>query len=384
MDLFGAPAVLFDFLIFKVLPFLVILTLVVFFHELGHFLVGRWNRVKVLVFAVGFGPELFGFTDRHGTRWKFCAIPLGGYVRFHGDADASSRSDPEAMAKMSAEDREGAFPDAALWRKALIVAAGPIANFLLAWVIYTGLFLNHGETYMAPVIGQISEGSAAEEAGFQIGDRVIAVEGSTVKSFSEISNYTHVSSDRSLQFIVERDGQELPITAAPKMTQRTDRFGNVFYTGLVGIGPKNDPELIIRRDLGVLEATSKGAGAVWQIISRTYYFIKELIVGKQDASELRGPLGIGHMTSQVATLGIAELISLMAALSVSIGIMNLLPVPVLDGGHLLMYAIHAVRGREMSQNAQEWAFKVGLTCVLMLMLYATSNDIRRLFGMLGV
>ena len=285
---------------------------------------------------------------------------------------------------MSADEREGAFADAALWRRSLIVAAGPIANFILALVIYTGLFMSYGESYMSPVIGQIGKGSAAEVAGFELDDKVISVEGNAVNSFSEISNYTYVSSDRPLAFVVERNGREIAITAAPKMTQRKDQFGNVFYTGLVGIGPKNDPSLIIRRDLGPIDAFVKANGAVWQIISRTYYFIKELIVGKQDASELRGPLGIGHMTSQVATLGIVELISLMAALSVSIGIMNLLPVPVLDGGHLLMYGIQAVRGKELGPRAQDIAFRIGLTCVLMLMLFATSNDIRRLFGFLGV
>lgn len=375
---------LFDFVIFKVLPFIAVLTVVVFFHELGHFLVARWNKVRVDAFAVGFGPELVGFWDRHQTRWKLCAIPLGGYVKFHGDADVSSKPDPEAVAQMSAQEREGAFPDAALWRKALIVAAGPIANFVLALVIYTALFMSYGESYMSPVIGQIGKGSAAEAAGFQIGDKVVGVEGNPVESFSEISNFTHISSDRPLAFLVERDGKTVEIIAAPKMTQRKDQFGNVYYTGLVGIGPKNDPSLVIRRELGLGAAFVKANGAVWQIISRTYYFIKELIVGKQDASELRGPLGIGHMTSQVATLGIAELISLMAALSVSIGIMNLLPVPVLDGGHLLMYGIQAVRGKEMGVRAQDIAFRIGITCVLMLMLFATSNDIRRLFGLLGV
>jgi len=384
MDLLSAPMVIFDFVIFKVLPFIAVLTVVVFFHELGHFLVARWNKVKVDAFAVGFGPELFGFWDKHQTRWKFCAIPLGGYVKFRGDADAASKPDLEAVAQMDPQQREGAFPDAALWRKALIVAAGPIANFILALVIYTALFMSYGESYMSPVVGQIGEGSAAEAAGFQIDDKVISVEGNPVESFSEISNFTHVSSDRPLAFQVERDGRTLKIIAAPKMTQRKDRFGNVFYTGLVGIGPKNDPSLIIRRELGPVAAFAKASDAVWKIISRTYYFIKELIIGKQDASELRGPLGIGHITSQVATLGISELISLMAALSVSIGIMNLLPVPVLDGGHLLMYAIQAVRGKEMGVRAQDIAFRIGLTCVLMLMLFATSNDIRRLFGFLGV
>ncbi len=384
MDLLSAPMTMIDLIIFKILPFFFILTIVVFFHELGHFLVARWNKVKVDAFAVGFGPEIFGCWDRQGTRWKFCAVPLGGYVKFHGDADSSSKPDNEALEQMSRAEREGAFLDAALWRKSLIVAAGPIANFILALVIYTGLFLHFGAPYVEPIVGKIEQGSAAAEAGFQLGDRVLSVDGTRVESFSEISNFTNVSSDRPLNFLVKRGGAELAIVAAPKMTQRKDQFGNTYYTGLVGIGPRNSPDVVKQRDLGLFEAVGKASGAVWQIISRTYYFIKELIVGKQDATELRGPIGIGHLTSQVATLGIVQLISLMAALSVSIGIMNLLPVPVLDGGHLLMYAVQAVRGRELEPRAQDIAFKIGLTCVLMLMLFATSNDIRRLFGLLGV
>lgn len=384
MDLLGTPLALVDFVLTTILPFIAVLTVVVFFHELGHFLVARWNGVKVNTFAVGFGPELLGIDDRHGTRWKLCAVPLGGYVKFHGDADVSSKSDTDALSRMSEEQRKGAFAAAALWRKALIVAAGPIANFLLAIVIYTGLFMGYGETYVAPVVGKISESSAAQEAGFTIGDKVLRVEGQDVKSFADISRFTNISADRPLEFVVERGGNEVEIVAAPKMTRRTDPFGNVFYTGLVGIGPSNDPANIIRQPLGPAAAFTKGLDSTWLIVERTYHFIRELIMGKQNASELRGPIGIGHMTSQVATLGLASLISLAAALSVSIGLMNLLPVPVLDGGHLALYAIQAVRGREMSERAQEIAFRIGLTCVLMLMLFATSNDIQRLFGFLGV
>lgn len=384
MDLLDAPLALIMFLFTKVLPFLVILTVVVFFHELGHFLAARWNRVKVDAFAVGFGPEIFGFDDRHGTRWKLCAIPLGGYVKFHGDADASSRSDPAALATMTQEEQEGSFPTAALWRKAIIVAAGPIANFILAIAIYTGLFMIYGESYVAPVVGQIVEGSAAEEAGFRLGDRIVTVEDQSVKSFSDVSRFTNISSDKPLKFLVERDGVQLDIVAVPKMTRRTDQFGNVFYTGLVGIGPSAETGDIIRRHMGPGEAFLKGLDSTWFIVTRTYHFLRELIVGKQAASELRGPLGIGHMTSQVATMGLLSLISLAAGLSVSIGLMNLLPVPVLDGGHLTMYAIQAVRGRELSPKTQDIAFRIGLSCVLMLMLFATSNDIMRLLGIGGV
>jgi regulator of sigma E protease len=380
MDFLTAPVALFDFALTKVVPFVFVLTVVVFFHELGHFAVARWNKVKVDAFAVGFGPELFGFFDKHGTRWKFCAIPLGGYVKFLGDQDASSKTDHSALESMDGDAREGAFADKALWRRAAVVAAGPIANFILASVIYTGIFMYYGETKLAPVIGSIQQNSAAEEAGFQLGDRVVSIQGGVIESFQDIASYTLVSSDEPLLFVVDRNNKQISITASPRMTKRKDRFGNDFQTGLVGIGPGSDPANIIRNPLGPTEAFAKSIKSIGLIISRTYHFIRELIGGKQDASQLRGPLGIGQMTSQVATLGLLQLISLAAALSVSIGLMNLLPIPMLDGGHLLFYGIEAIRGRALDPKTQDIAFRIGLTCVLMMMLFATSNDILRLLG----
>lgn len=380
MDLLAAPMALLDFGLTKVIPFIFVLTIVVFFHELGHFAVARWNKVRVETFAVGFGPEIFGRFDQHGTRWKFCAIPLGGYVKFLGDQNAASKTDHAALQNMTAEQRDGTFESKALWQRAAVVAAGPIANFILASVIYTGFFMYYGETKLAPVIGTIQENSAAADAGFQLGDRVISIQGGEIGSFQDIARYTLVSSDEPLEFVVERDGKLLDITAVPRMTKRKDRFGNEFQTGLVGIGGDNNPDNIIRNPLGPVAAFVRSLDAIGLIITRTYHFVRELVGGKQDASQLRGPLGIGQMTSQVATLGILQLISLAAALSVSIGLMNLLPVPMLDGGHLLFYAIEAIRGQALAPKTQDIAFRIGLTCVLMLMLFATSNDIMRLFG----
>ena len=237
-----------------------------------------------------------------------------------------------------------------------------------------------GETKLAPVIGSIQENSAAVEAGFEIGDRVVSIEGDEIGSFQDIARYTLISSGDPLTFVIERTGKRMELVATPRMTKRKDRFGNDFQTGLVGIGPGNDPANIIRNPLGLGEAFLQSIDSIGLIISRTYHFIRELVGGKQDASQLRGPLGIGQMTSQVATLGLLQLISLAAALSVSIGIMNLLPIPMLDGGHLLFYAIEAIRGKALDPKAQDIAFRIGLTCVLVMMLFATSNDIMRLFA----
>ncbi len=377
MDLLSAPGALLDFVIWKVVPFIFVLTIVVFFHELGHFLVARWNRVKVDAFAVGFGPELFGFNDRQGTRWKVCAIPLGGYVKFLGDDDASSRPDHEALQQLNAEEREGAFEYKALWQRAAIVAAGPIANFILAIVIYTGLFMYYEDVRIEPVIGKVVEQSAAEEAGLQVGDRIVSVDGVAVTQFSDLQRSTMLNTDTPLTFVISRAGKELSMTAAPRMTEREDGFGNKFKVGMIGISPSTEPENIKRTSLGPVEAFVKGLDRTWLVVAGTFNFIKELIVGKQDASELRGPLGIAQMTSQVATLGILQLISLAAVLSVSIGLMNLFPLPVLDGGHLVFYALEAIRGKPMEPKNQEIAFRIGLVCVLMLMVFATSNDVMR-------
>ncbi|MEL6948384.1 MAG: RIP metalloprotease RseP [Pseudomonadota bacterium] len=372
MDVLSVFSGLWGFIIGAVIPFLFVLTIVVFFHELGHFLVARWNKVTVEAFAVGFGPELLGFNDRYGTRWKFCAIPLGGYVRFMGDEDASSKPDHEALAAMSEEQRAGAFEDKALWQKAAVVAAGPIANFLLAMVIYTGLFVYLDDVRIAPVIGKVMEASAAAEAGLQVGDRIVSVDGVKITQFSDLQRKTMMNSDRPLRFVILRDGNEIAVEAAPRMTERKDRFGNSYKSGLLGISPDPSDANIERVDLSLWQAFLKGLDRIWLVVTGTFNFIGELFLGKQDASELRGPLGIGQMTSQVATLGILQLLSLAAVLSVSIGLLNLLPVPVLDGGHLVFYALEAVRGKPLGEKAQEISFRIGLACILGLMLFATS------------
>ena len=232
MDLLAAPGAMLAFVTGKLVPFLFVLTIIVFFHELGHYLVARWNKVKVDAFSIGFGPEIFGFNDKNGTRWKFSVIPLGGYVKFFGDQDPASTPDREKLASMSADEREGAFEEKALWRKALVVVAGPVANFLLAIVIYSGVFMIHDDVVVEPVIGSVLEGSAAAEAGFKVGDRVVQLDGAKVSSFRHISEATMLSSGATLNFVVERDGQQIPITANPRITERVDRFGNKYNVAI--------------------------------------------------------------------------------------------------------------------------------------------------------
>ncbi|MFD0917505.1 RIP metalloprotease RseP [Pseudahrensia aquimaris] len=378
MDLTSLPLVLFDFLVWKLLPFLFVLTIVVFFHELGHFLVGRWNKVKAEVFAVGFGPELFGFTDRYNTRWKFCAVPLGGYVKFAGDGNVASQPDPDALEQMSQSEREGTLEGAALWRRALIVAAGPIANFILAIVIYTALFMVHDDVQRVPVVGEIAAGSPAQEAGFQPEDLIVELNGDAITSFRQISEATMLNSGEAMNFVVERAGERIELVATPRLVDQEDRFGNSFKVAQIGVRSKTGEEYLRVTSLGPVDAFNKAVGSTGLVVKGTFNFLREMILGKQSATELRGPLGIGQVTSQVATLGFAELMSLAAVISVSIGLLNLFPIPMLDGGHLVFYAIEAVRGKAVSPAVMEWSFKVGLGCLLFMMLFATTNDIGRL------
>ena len=369
-----------DFLWTKIVPFVFVLTIVVFFHELGHYLVARWNRIRVEAFSIGFGPEIFGWTAKSGTRWRIAAIPLGGYVKFLGDADATSAPDHHKLARMSEDEREGAFEEKAVWRRALVVAAGPIANFILAIVIYTALFSAYPDVRLLPVVKEVQAGSAAQTAGLKAGDRVTAIDGTAVDSFFDLQRATVQSSGQEMIYTVDRGGRSFDLAVTPRMTERTDEFGNTYKSGMVGIVADNDERFRVTNDLSLGEAFLKACGRTWHVVESTFGFFRELIAGKQDASELRGPLGIGQITSQVATLGIVELIGLAAVLSISIGILNLFPVPMLDGGHLVFHAIEAVRGRRVSERAQEIAFRVGFACVLLLMVFSTTNDIGRFFS----
>lgn len=362
-----------------ILPFLIVLTVVVFFHELGHYLVARWNKVKVDAFAVGFGPELIGFNDRHGTRWKLCAIPLGGYVKFHGDANAASTPDFEQAREMSAEEREGSFLHKRVGQRAAVVAAGPIANFILAIVIFSLSFIFVGRYVSDPIVSNVIEGSAAQEAGFQQGDLVLSIDGSIIEAFSDIPRIVAPNPERPMTFVVLRDGQEISIPVTPRRQERVDRFGNKNDIGIVGIS--NNAEEASGRNVksAPLEAVGQAVGETWFIISSTLNYLKDIVVGHQSADQLGGPIRIAKVSGEVATLGVSALINLAAVLSVSIGLLNLFPIPMLDGGHLVFYAIEAVRGRPLGEKAQEIGFRIGLTLVLMLMVFATWNDITRIF-----
>jgi regulator of sigma E protease len=450
--------------------FLLVLTLIVFIHELGHFLMGRAFNVKIDSFSIGFGRAIAGFQDRHGTYWKIGWLPLGGYVKFWGDAGVSSNPDHEVVDHATAAERAQSFHHKPLYQKALIAVAGPLANFILAIAIYWFMALAFGEYMTIPQIGRVLPGSAAEAAGFKVGDRVISIDGREVRQFNDILFAVNLAGETPMTFRVARNGAELNIVATPRLTERTDPLGNPTREPLIGIGSVNPGEIadvvadspasnagiragdflfkangesletfddlaaVIRRNVGKpvtieiaragektpikltitpqvvanqpsgdamvtaavgltpknlgspkiqtlvrfgpVEALQVAVGRVWFLVAKTFDVLGHLLTGTGDVRQLSGPIGIAKVSGQIIDqLGPAALIGLVAVLSVSIGLLNLFPIPMLDGGHLLYYGIEAVRGRPLGDRAQELGFQIGLVLVVGLMLIATWNDI---------
>ena len=366
-------------LIGYILPFLFVLTIVVFFHELGHFLVARWAGVRVLTFSVGFGPELAGFNDRHGTRWKISAIPLGGYVKFFGDeSEASTPASSETLAGMTAEERAGSFHHKKVGARAAIVAAGPIANFILAIVIFTCLFTFFGKPSTTARVDKIEANSAAARAGFQPGDVVTDIDGTPIGSFSDMQRIVGVRAGDQLTFTVKRGDSTLQLKGTPELREVKDSFGNVHRLGVLGITRATAPGDVVTERVDPATGLWLGVKETWFVVDRTLAYIGGVFTGREAADQVGGPLRIAQISGQVATIGLAALVHLAAVLSISIGLLNLFPVPLLDGGHLLFYAVEAARGRPLSERAQEVGFRIGLGLVLMLMVFATYNDILHL------
>jgi regulator of sigma E protease len=365
-----------------VIPFLFVLTLVVFFHELGHFLVARLCGVRILTFSIGFGPELVGFFDRHGTRWKVSAIPLGGYVKFFGDENAASVPDPAAIAAMSEDERRVSFVHQSVWRRAAIVVAGPLANFLLAIVIFATLFMVYGKpNTSSPRVDVIQPGSAAATAGFQPGDLVLTIDGRPIDSFAEMQRIVRTSAGQTLTIVVERAGQQITLKAVPTLKEEKDNFGNVHRIGVLGISRSVAQDEIKAEPVNPITAIGLGVEQCWIIVDTTLTYIGRVVVQRESADQLGGPLMIAQVSGQVATLGIAAFMHFVAVLSVSIGLLNLFPVPLLDGGHLLFYVFEVVLGRPLSERAQEIGFRIGFVLVVALMIFATKNDIYRLWNL---
>jgi regulator of sigma E protease len=355
----------------NIVTFLVVLTVLVFVHELGHYLVARWSGVRIETFSIGFGPELFGWYDRRGTRWRISAILVGGYVKMFGDADASSLPGEEVHT-MTEEERAVSFHHKPLAARAAVIAAGPGANFLFTIVVLTCMFATVGQRYTPPNIGVVQPESAAAEAGVQAGDVFVSIDGQVVNRFEDVQQAVRLNTGTPMQVVVRRDDKDVTLSITPRMTETVDRFGNHDRYGLLGVQGSGVAYLQRGPGTAVVEAFHE----TWSMATGILKAVGQMITGARNSDEIGGPLRIVKMSGEVVQGGgLLGLISFMAVLSVNLGLINLFPIPVLDGGHLLFYAAEALRGRPLGQRAQEFGFRVGLAIVLTLMVFATWNDL---------
>jgi regulator of sigma E protease len=380
-NLFGMLGQLTHFLVYFVLAYFFVLAAVIFIHELGHYLVGRWFKVRVLSFSLGFGPELWGYTDRHGTRWRLAAIPLGGYVKFFGDANAASAADNDQIAVMSQQERNEAFALKPVWQRALIVLAGPAANFVLALAIFAGVFFAEGRAYMVPVVAQALENSRAADAGFSPGDKIIAVNGREVRSVSDFIPIVQLNAESPLQISLERAGVPAEVTVIPARVVQNTAFGPVSM-GQIGLQFDGDAANQRFETLGPAASVVAAVEQCSTIARQTFHFLGRLFAGRENLDQLNGPVGIANITGQVAKTGLDNLIWLAAVLSFSIGLVNLFPIPVLDGGHLVFYAIEAFRRRPLRANVQELGYRIGFGLILTLLVVVSFNDVRKLVSLI--
>ncbi len=363
-----------------VVGFLLMLGPLVTLHELGHYLVGRWFGVKANVFSIGFGKELAGWTDKRGTRWRISALPLGGYVQFAGDMSPASEPSEEYLA-LPQEEQDKCFQSKPLYQKALIVAAGPVTNLLIAVAIFAAFFMSYGrpvpvDPEQETTVAAFAEQSPAREAGIEIGDRIIAVEGEEMSSFREVQLAIMVYPNRELDVTVERNGEQLTFPITTRSEEFQDRFGNSSTVGLIGIEGQRVERVFER--VGPIDALGLGVAESWRGLKLMVTGIGQIIMGDRSVKEMGGPITMAKYSGEQLSLGWPEFVSFVAFISLNLAFINLLPIPVLDGGHLAFYAAEAIRRKPASARSQEWAFRTGLALVLALMLFVTLVDIAKL------
>ena len=360
-----------------VLGFLLLLGPLVTIHELGHYLVGRWFGVRADSFSLGFGKELAGWTDKRGTRWKLSLLPLGGYVQFAGDMNPASQPDA-AWLKLPPAEREACFPAKPLWQRALIVLAGPMANFLFAIAVLAAFLLAYGQVVAPPTVGLVEPGSVAARAGLAAGDRIVAVGGTHVDEFGDIARLVAPHPGERLAIGLVRAGRPLHVDATAARKVERDRFGNEFARGYLGIGPA---EVTVRR-VDPAQAVVLAVRQTRDMVSMMVTGIGQIVTGRRSVDELGGPLKIAKFSGEQLSLGWRAFVAFTAFISINLGFINLLPIPVLDGGHLAFYAAEAIRRRPVSRRSQEWAFRTGVAFVLAVMVLVTLNDLAslKLFG----
>ena len=353
-----------------VLAFALVIGPLVFLHEMGHYLAGRWFGVKIDAFSIGFGNELFGWTDKRGTRWKFSALPLGGYVMFGGDRNPASIPDA-AWLELPAEERGRTLQGKPVWQRAIVSAAGPVVNFIVAIVIFAGIAMAYGVDATPATVSLVQPGSAAAAAGIRVGDRVTMLGGRPVDTFSDLANFTLMRPGERVPVLLSRDGRPVQLDLTIGAVEQKDRFGNAYRVGRLGIAAGKP----VFREVGLLEAPLAGLRMTGAALQSTVDGLGQIITGRRSVDELGGPLRIAKISGETLSLGTPYLISFIATISINLGFINLLPVPLLDGGHLFFYAIEAIRRRPVTANVQEWAFRGGLAAILALMVMVTINDL---------
>jgi len=360
-----------------ILPFIALIVVVVFIHEYGHYYFAKRFGVGVTDFSIGFGKEMFGWNDKSGTRWKVCIIPLGGYVKFFGDRNVYSQADNDKIIKeYSKEDQDKLFVLKPLYQRALIVFGGPLANFLLAILIFFSVYTFAGKDFTPAVINEVQKDSPAMVAGLKDNDIVVSIDGNEVKSIMEVSKYIMMSTDEFISFTVNRYDEDLTFRVKPNIVDGEDNLGNKISKRMVGIklGAYNNEVNHVK--LGPAKALFYAVNEVYYVSTSSLKYLGSMIVGNGDTSQLGGPIRIAKISGQVAEFGILPFISLMAYISISLGLINLFPIPMLDGGHLMFYGIEKVLGRPLSQKTQEGFFRIGMFLLLSLMFFTTFNDLK--------
>ena len=360
-----------------IFPFLVLILVVVFIHEYGHYYIAKKFGVGITDFSIGFGKEIFGWNDKLGTRWKICIIPLGGYVKFFGDRNVYSQADNEKIIKeYSQKDQDKLFVLKPLYQRALIVFGGPLANFLLAILIFFSVYTFAGKDFTPAVINEVQKDSPAMVAGLKDNDIMVSIDGNKVKSIMEVSKFIMMSTDEFINFTVNRYDQDLTFKVKPNLVESEDNLGNKITKRMVGIklGAYNNEVNHVK--LSPAKALFYAVNEVYYVSVSSLKYIGSMITGSADSSQLGGPIRIAKITGQVAEFGILPFISLMAYISISLGLINLFPIPMLDGGHLMFYGIEKILGRPLSQKVQEGFFRIGMFLLLSLMFFTTFNDLK--------
>jgi len=355
--------------------FFIVLSVIVFIHEFGHYIIAKWCGVKIDAFSIGFGKEILGYTDKSGTRWKLALLPLGGYVKMFGDSSAASTADAEAMDKMSEEEKKLTFHHKPLYKKAAIVVAGPMANFVLTIAVFTWFILTVGLPSAEPVVGSLLPDSPAAKSGLRPGDRITRINDDAVKSFNDIPYLISTNLGTPVTLYVDRDGKPLTITLTPKEVEDDDGLGNKVKRPLIGIKSGEIKMESAHLGTAVVEATKR----TYMICAVTLRAVGQMITGERGVQDLKGPVGIAQLSGQAANKDFHTVLWLIAMLSANLGLVNLFPIPLLDGGHLMFYGVEALRGRPMAERIQEYGFKLGFVLLASLMAFTVFNDIRKLF-----